>query len=34
MEKNFKKRQKERKQVSLNGSPILKLKSQILKENP
>lgn len=34
MEKNFKKRQKERKQVSLNVSPILKLKSQILKENP
>lgn len=32
MEKNFKKRQKGRKQVSLNVSP--KLKSQILKENP
>lgn len=29
-----KKRQKGRKQVSLNVSPILKLKSQILKENP
>lgn len=32
--KNFKKRQKGKKQVSLNVSPILKLKSQILKENP